>query len=220
MPGDVILAIDGYDIATDGTIEIRKTERISFSYAIDLKQLNESASLKVLRGGQVKTLEIPLQVPRITTGFFIPRIQYETLPTYYIAGGLVFTRLTSNYLEGWGKWGNVPLKLRTYYYDIVTSENQQRQGVVLLMDILPDQVNIGYDIFKGRVVAAVNGSTINSMQDLVKAFETNGDLYHNILFEDHNAEIIISTKNLNLTTRQILNKYKIIADRSPDLLAP
>ena len=109
LPGDVILAIDGYDIATDGTIEIRKTERISFSYAIDLKQLNESASLKVLRGGQVKTLEIPLQVPRITTGFFIPRIQYETLPTYYIAGGLVFTRLTSNYLEGWGQWGHGPL---------------------------------------------------------------------------------------------------------------
>ena len=114
----------------------------------------------------------------------------------------------------------MPLKLRTYYYDIVTSENQQRQDVVLLMDILPDQVNIGYDIFKGRVVAAVNGSKINSMQDLVKAFETNGDRYHNILFEDHNAEIIIATTNLNQTTRQILKKYKIIADRSPDLLAP
>jgi hypothetical protein len=182
--------------------------------------LNDSVSLKVLRGGRIQTLEIRLQVPRTTTGYLIPRIQYETLPTYYINGGLVFTRLTSNYLEGWGKWGTVPLKLRKYYFDIVTSENQQRQDVVLLMDILPDEVNIGYDIFKGRVVAAVNGKDINSMQDLVKAFETNGDPYHTILFEDHNAEIVLATEKLDQTTGLILKKYKIIADRSPDLLAP
>ena len=220
LPDDVILSIDGHDIATDGTIETRKTERISFSFAIDMKQLNDSTSLKVLRGGKVINLKIPLRIPRTGTGFFIPRIQYETLPTYYIIGGLVFTRLTSNYLEGWGKWGNVPLQLKKYYKDIVTADNQQRKDVVLLMDILPDQINIGYDIFKGRVVAAVNGAEINSMRDLVKAFESNGTPYHIILFEDHNAEIVLETEKLNQNTRNILKKYKIISDRSPDLQVP
>ena len=215
--GDVILAIDGHDIASDGTIEIRKTERISFSYAIDRKQLNESISMKVLRRGQVQILKMDLQVPRTSAGYLLPRVQYETLPTYYIIGGLVFTRLNTNYLDGWRKWESVPLRLKKYYFDIVTRENQHRQDVVILMDILPDEVNIGYDIFKNWVVAGVNGNKINSIQDLVHAFENNTGPYHRILFEDHNAEVILATEKLSEKNRHILEKYKIINDRSSDL---
>jgi len=219
-PGDVIFSIDGSDIANDGTIAIRETERISFGYAIDRKQLNQSVAIDVLRQGRVHKLNIDMRVPRISTGYLIPRIQYETLPTYYIIGGLVFTRLTANYLNGWGKWGNIPLALKSYYFDIVTVENQQRKDVVILMDILPDEINIGYDYFANWVIAEVNGQKINSMKDLVQAFESSTGVYHRVLFEDHNAEIILATGDLKDKSHNILKKYKVIADRSADLSNP
>lgn len=217
LPEDVILSIEGFNIANDGTIVLRETERISFNYAVDRKQLNERVALKVLRRGRVISLDIGLNVPRANYGYMIPRVKYETLPTYYIIGGLVFTRLTENYLNVWGKWRNVPIRLKNYYFEIVTAENQKRQDIILLMDILPDEVNVGYDHFKNWVVAKVNGVRINSMKDLVEAFESHNGDYHQILMEHLNGEIILSKKNLNQKSQNILQKYKVIADRSPDL---
>jgi hypothetical protein len=85
------------------------------------------------------------------------------------------------------------------------------------MDILPDEVNVGYDHFKNWVVAKVNGVRINSMKDLVEAFESHNGDYHQILMEHLNGEIILSKKNLNQKSQNILQKYKVIADRSSDL---
>jgi S1-C subfamily serine protease len=107
LPGDVILSVDGHNVANDETIVLRETERISFGYAIDRKQINDRVKLEVLRNGRVLSLNIGLEVPRALYGYVIPRIQYETPPTYYIIGGLVFTRLTENYLNLWSKWQNV-----------------------------------------------------------------------------------------------------------------
>ncbi|MGD2272471.1 MAG: hypothetical protein PVI06_18875, partial [Desulfobacterales bacterium] len=220
MPGDVILFIDGHNVANDGTIILRENERISFGYAIDRKQINDRITVRVLRKGIELTLDIGLSVARTSYGYLIPRIQYETPPTYYIIGGLVFTRLTENYLHLWSKWRNVPIRLKKYYYDIVTVENQHRHDVVILMDILPDKVNVGFDDFKHWVIKEVNGVKINSMRDLADAFENNGANYHQVVMERHNAEIVLSKKGLNRKSLRILQKYKVSADRSADLRNP
>ena len=220
LPGDVILSIDGDEVANDETIVLRETERISFGYAIDRKQINDRVKLEVLRKGRVLSLNIGLEVPRAIYGYVIPRIQYETPPTYYIIGGLVFTRLTENYLNLWSKWQNVPIRLKKYYFEIVTTENQERQDVVILMDILDEEVNVGYDDFKNSVITEVNGIKINKMRDLVDAFEKHDGDYHRILMEFHDFEIVLSKKGLKRESRSILQKYKVNADRSPDLQKP
>ena len=220
LPGDVILSVDGHDVANDETIVLRETERISFGYAIDRKQLNDQVKLELLRKGRVVSRNIDLEVPRATYGYIIPRIQYETPPTYYIIGGMVFTRLTENYLNLWSKWQSIPIRLKKYYFEILTDENQKRQDVVILMDILPDEVNVGYDNFKNWVINEVNGVRIYSMHDLVDAFEKHGGGYHRILMEYHDAEIVLSKKDLKRKSQNILQKYKVAADRSPDLQKP
>jgi S1-C subfamily serine protease len=220
MPGDVILHIDGHNVANDGTIILRETERINFGYAVDRKQVNDQVTVRVLRKRKALKLDISLNVPRTSYGYLIPRIQYETPPTYYIIGGLVFTRLTENYLNLWSKWRNVPIQLKKYYYDILTADNQQRRDVVILMDILPDKVNVGFEDFKHWVIKEVNSIKINSMRDLVDAFENNEDNYHRIVMEQHNAEIVLSKRGLEQKSLNILRKYKVIADRSADLQSP
>jgi S1-C subfamily serine protease len=217
LPGDVILSIDGHNVAYDGTLLLRETERISFGYAIDRKQINDRLKLELFRKGRVFSLDIGLTVPRRSYGYLVPREQYETLPSYYIIGGLVFTRLTENYMNLWSKWRNVPIRLRKYYYEIITTENHERRDIVILMDILPDEVNVGYTDFKNWIVSEINGVKINKMHDLVEAFEDHGGEYHRILLEHHNAEMVLSKKHLKHQSLKILKKYKVMADRSPDL---
>ena len=217
MSRDVLLALDGHDVANDGTIRFRQSERISFNHAVDRKQLNSSVRVDVLRDGKVLTQKIALDVPRSQCGYLIPRIQYETAPTYFIIGGLVFSPLTSNLLNTWPQWGSIPTRLKKYYMEIITAKNQQRRDVIVLMDILPDKINVGYDAFEDWVVSSVNGQAVNSMAQLVGAFENQSGSYHRILFEDHDAEIIFKTADLDVTSRSILQNYRIDADRSIDL---
>jgi hypothetical protein len=88
---------------------------------------------------------------------------------------------------------------------------------VILLDILPDEVNVGYDDFRNWVITEINGIKINKILDLVDAFEKHDGDYHRILMEFHDAEIVLSKKGLERKSRSILQKYKVIADRSPDL---
>ncbi|MCP4667128.1 MAG: serine protease [Deltaproteobacteria bacterium] len=220
-PGDIMIAIDGFDVANDGTILFREGERISLGYAIDRKQVGQRIGMTVLRKGRVLSLLIPLHSPKVTYGYLIPRVRYETLPTYYTIGGLVFSPLTTNYLKIWKKWSKVPPRLKGYYYEITTKENQQRKDVVVLIDVLPDEVNVGYIDFEDSVVSKVNGKTINGMQDLVEAFEGEGKGdHHRIILEPYGREILLSRELSRKRGPMILKKYKVTADRSMDLREP
>jgi S1-C subfamily serine protease len=217
-PGDIIIAIDTFDVANDGTILSRKDERISIAYAVDRKQVGDKIDMTVLRKGKVLSLRIPLHAPKVTYGYLIPRIRYETLPTYYIIGGLVFSPLTANYLNIWKKWSKAPPRLRGYYYEIRTTENRERKDVVVLIDVLPDEINVGYIDFEDSVVSHVNGKKINSMEDLVKAFEREGKGdHHRIILEPYGREIVLSKELSRERGPVILKKYKVTADRSTDL---
>jgi S1-C subfamily serine protease len=220
-PGDIIMALDGFDVANDGTILFREGERISLGYAVDRKQIGQKISMQVLRKGRSHSLLIPLHAPKVSYGYLIPRVRYEVLPTYYIIGGLVFSPLTANYLNIWKKWSKVPPRLKGYYYEIITKENQQRKDVVVLIDVLPDEINVGYIDFEDSVVSQVNGKKINSMQDLVEAFEREGKGdHHRLILEPYGREIVLSKALSRKRSPEILKEYKVTADRSMDLRKP
>ena len=221
MMTDGPMNVDWFDVANDGTILFRKSERISFKYAIDRKQVGERIGLTVLRKGRSLSLGIPLETAKVSYGYLVPRVRYETLPTYYIVGGLVFSPLTENYLKIWKKWSKVPTRLKTYYYQMVTAKNQEQKDVVVLIDVLPDEMNVGFVEFEDLTVAQVNGKEINSMEDLVAAFEENHEgKDHQIILEPYNREIVLSKKKLKERGQIILKKYKVPSDRSADLKRP
>ena len=217
LPWDIILSIDGFDVANDGTIEFRKDERINFRYAIDCKQIDDVIPVKVFRKGAVSVQNIALTEKKMKYGYLVPRVRYETPPSYYIIGGLVFTKLTANYLGEWDKWEQVPIQLREYYYRLVSPKNKDCKEVVVLMDVLPDEINVGYTMMEDFVVSTVNEKTINSLEDLVSAFEQNKGEYHRIRMTLYDREIILSKSRLKERDPIILEKYKVPADRSDDL---
>jgi S1-C subfamily serine protease len=213
---DVILAIDGYDIANDGTIAMRPRERITFRYAIDRKHVGDELPLRILRDGEEKDVVLRLTAPKTEYGHLVPRIRYDERPSYYVIGGLVFSPLTSNYYDAWDGWADVPLALKRYYYVLRTRKNEEREQVLVLIDFLPDELNVGFN-FEDNVVAEVNGRKVNSLKELVAAFEENEDDQHRIVFEAYDFEIVLQRDLLEKRGAAILENYGIPADRSPDL---
>ena len=81
--GDVLLAIDGQPIADDGTFAVGQQERLSFQHLIHLKFDGQAVALRLLRGGDELTVDVPVHpqhrlVP--TTTYDEPQVGAACLP--------------------------------------------------------------------------------------------------------------------------------------------
>lgn len=212
---DIVIAIENSNIENDGSIEFRAGERTSLNYIIQKKFINDTLSVRVLRNGEIKDLKIKLTVPMNSTRL-VPFEQYDTPPTYYIAGGLVFAPLTKNYLLEWGsQWFfSAPSKLLNYYLNGIRTE--KRRQLVLLTKVLADEINLGYHDIDNIIIEKVNGRMITDIKDLVDSIENNKGLYH-ILEDDTGKKIILRKDKVDKFSSRILHTYRIDSDRSEDL---
>ena len=135
---DILLAIDGHEVANDGTINWRNRERITFDYLLSQKFSGETCHLKLLRNGEEMDVDVRLWPEQHLT----PVHQYDVkAPQYFIFGGLVFTPLVQPYLHEWGDdWYNrAPRKLCELAMNkTLDFEGQQ---IVVLSQVLSHQVN-------------------------------------------------------------------------------
>ncbi len=215
--GDVILSIDGHNIENNGTIEFRAGERTFFGYLIQKKYINDMVKFGVMRDKEIIHKDIQL-ISNINFGRLVSHEQYDIPPTYYIIGGLVFEPLVANFLKTWGKrWINsAPGNLVNYYF---TGEAQEdRRQIIVLVKVLADEINVGYHDWRHNVISRVNGKNISSINDLVKAFDAHKGPYH-IIEDEWGYKIVLDKLKVDRNSKGILEKYKIISDRSKDLEA-
>jgi len=212
---DVVLSIEGKDIENDGSVEFRTGERTSLNYIVQKKFINDVITIKVLRKGEIKELKVKLTVPMNSTRL-VPYEQYETPPTYYIAGGLVFAPLTKNYLFEWGnQWFfSAPTKLLDLYTNGIRAED--RKEVILLTKVLADEINLGYHDIDNVIITKINDKKISEMKDVVDAIENNKGIYH-IIEDDTGRKIILKRDLFDKYGSRILQTYRIDSDRSDDL---
>jgi S1-C subfamily serine protease len=204
---DVILSIDGINIANDGTVVFRNQEVISFAYLIWQRQVGESCRFQVLRKGQVVDLEYPLDNPKQ----IIPARAFGELPSYYIFGGLIFVPLTQNYLDSLGQ--NVPRNL-LYFADKATVTHE-RDEIVLLSQVLVDDVNVGYQL--GSVaVESVNDVPVRNLKHLVELLASEAEPFVLLRLES-DITVVLDRKRAREATPTILGRYRIPADRSRNL---
>ena len=212
---DIILNVEGKQVSGNGTVEFRPKERTHFSYYVQNKQIGEDIDLEILRNGErvklLLTLDTPIQDIQLV------RIQNDTLPSYYIYGGLVFSTLTINYLKDWGNqwYRKAPAEL----ISIAKTNSKQRKDeeVVLLIRVLASDVNLGYHENENLIIKKVNSKDIVNLEDLVSKVEsTEGDF---VTFEDINGRELVIDRNMAGNTKPVLLKtYRINSDRSDDLM--
>ncbi len=213
QPGDVILSIDGHPVANDGTVEFRKNERTLYDYCAQEHFIGDFLDLEVLRAGRVQKLRVQLNIAVDFTAL-VPPNEYDRQPSYFIVGGLVFQRLTGNYIRHWERDEAPPNLVNYFYFGVPTKE---RRAVVVLTGVLPDEINVGYEsIAELGVIVQANGRHVSTLQDLVEAVETNTGPYH-IFLDELGSQIVLDRIKAQERGPSILERYMVSSDRSPDL---
>ncbi|HNY26733.1 MAG TPA: serine protease [Candidatus Sumerlaeota bacterium] len=212
---DILVSVDGMHVANDGTVEFRKGERTSFLYAVHRHFIGDRIPMEILRGGQPLKVEVELSL-KWENMYLVPRHQYEKMPSYYIIGGLVFSPITANLLAEWETFEDAPRKL-VHYYD--KDPEPGRDEVITLIQVLAHEVNVGYEELYYTIINTINGVKVRDMRHLVSLFEEAEGDYYTIQNED-GVRIVLSRKMVGATNHEILDCYRIPADRSEDLKTP
>jgi S1-C subfamily serine protease len=211
QPGDVILAVDGVKIENDGTVPYGGRGRLDMSYITDLKYAGDKVKIEILRNKKPVKISIVMRnyVP------ILPRTEYDVKPTYYIFGGLVFTRLSINYIYSiWDSQKGRPGILERILYENATPDKQE---IVLLLQVLADESNKGYHEFGNTPVTKVNGEKISGMKDLINKIENSKAEFLEIDL-DNMSKIVLETEKSRKASPAILQRYGIASDRSENLV--
>ncbi len=218
LKGDILVSIDGVEIFSDGTVQFRESERTNFSYLVEQHQIGEKIKIEVLREG--KKVEVSFPLVKTVSSLRLVNTNYGN-PSYYIFAGCVFSPLTFNYLREWGpRWfAEAPSTLLSKLaYNVKQFPNEE---VVVLVSVLPSEVNYGYHGTRQWVVDKVNGIKIKNMRHLVKVVEREVNSEEFVTFEDsYGEEIVFSSEKAEKSGAPLLATYQIDEDRSPELVVP
>ena len=212
--GDVILSVGDRAVANDGTIEFRRDERTLFDQRVQEFFIGETVRLEVLRSGKVLAFPVKLTV-QVNATRLVPHFQYDVQPAYFIVGGLVFQRLTANYIDLWGEEGPTPVMGVYYLYG---EPSFGRRNIIVISSILADDVNVGYQDLSDAIIVKANGNDLSTLSDLVEAVEKNAQPFH-VFTTEQGVEIVLSREKARERHSLILERYKVDSDRSPDLKA-
>lgn len=210
--GDVIISIDGRDIAGDGTVELRTGSRTRLDYMVNRHQLGESISMDIIRDGAPMTVTLELNTTLHDLTLVRNKI-YDVPPEYFIYGGAVFMPLTLNYLESWGsEWYLNSVDYLSYPMIFDNWRTEDTEELVVLTFMLPAEVNTGYETLQNEIIESVDGVPVRDFAQFVE------------LVEGHTADFLELTTNLGnviileksaaeAANPMIMARYGIAADR-------
>lgn len=207
-PGDVLLSIDGHQIANDGTVKL-DGDTVVYSELLERKQSGESVKCNIWRDGTNVITSITLKAPDDP---FVFRNTYDKRPKYFIIGGLVFCPLTSEYIGPLRRNAGDPhIHQLLYYSEFAKMDGlyKQHNEFVVMTRRLPCSVNMYADPFINGIVDTVNGVHISELKDMKKAFDQPVKGFHIIKFAGMDDYLIIDDKAARAADRDIFLQYGI-----------
>lgn len=213
---DVILQIDGFAIDAQGNyIDPQYKKLMLENLSSRNKWAGMDCKMKIWRDG--KEQDIVYKLPKADyADELIPNQWFDKDPEYVLAGGFVFAPLTNAYLRSWGvNWRQrAPFRLFYYNMDKVRPDRPQR---VVLSQVLPDPINIGYESLRNTVIDEINGIKIKTIGDVATALKSpvNGfDVFTFAPGEPVHQAVLDATQidhaNLAIMTRFHIPKDQVI----------
>lgn len=200
---DILLKIDDKEIASDGTIPFSQNDRIWFSYLISSKQAGDTVKVEYIRNKKREKTEIKLAYYNEE----IKEIDYTIKPSFIMYGGFVFTKLTRNLLEEWGDdwFSKAPFAFIKYSEE---GNPESIENAVVIIDYMPDEINVGYSSCYYKIVKSVNGIKVKSLHHFVELLKNIKDDFINIE-TNQNYNMILSKKDIDKANARISDRYKI-----------
>jgi S1-C subfamily serine protease len=210
--GDVLLAVDGEQIADDGTVRLQDS-RVTFGTVFDRRQVGDTVRFTVWRDGAER--ELTATARRIAR-YDRLRNRYDQPPRYVVYAGLVFMPLEAELLQvlgrHWAQIANRDLVWDQLFREAEKPEEADRETIVLTR-ILRHPVN-SQMAFRGPVgVERINGVAIRSLEDVVRAFSENHDRFHRIVLEGDAGIEALDRERAESAHEEILRQYGIPSDR-------
>jgi S1-C subfamily serine protease len=213
-PGDVLLAVDGRPIANDGSI-LEAGLRFDFGLLVDRHQIGETVSVRVLRKGERRTIDIPLKAhPDVA----LHTNAYDRLPRYFIYAGLVFVPLENEMLKTYGREWIAAADRRLIYehlYRPLIDPPPAGYEPVVLLRRLDHPVNIDIAWYRNQLVTAVNGRAIRGLADLIEAIESSTDRWLVLTLGEPGRFIVLDRAAAAEAGPEILRQYGVQKDRNP-----
>ncbi len=169
-PDDVLLEANGYAVGSDSLV-LYKGNRVAVTVVFQQLQAGGVLPVKIWRDRAEIALDLPLEA---YTGDRLTGRQYDEPPRYLIYGGLVFTSLSSNYLDTLGDMRSgltSDLAQLAYELHYLPTEDpaSARPEPVVLSGVLPHQVNADFGIRGRALVNRINGVRIENLDDVKRA---------------------------------------------------
>jgi hypothetical protein len=133
-----------------------------------------------------------------------------------VVGGLLFVPLTRDYLKTWGDnwWQTAPRDLVVLYEGGIRSA--EREEPVVLQKVLADRVNQGFHEVESLLIDTVCGTLVRSLSHLVELVEASHEPFLRFVGTD-GTQVVVDRKKADKRGSQILRKFSVPHDRSPDL---
>ena len=213
---DVILKIDDYDIAEDGTIKLSEDLLTDYKHAIDMHHIGEEILVTFSRAGIEQKAQLIAQ-KSLESYSLVRGEQFDQIPQYYIYGGILFVPLNMNLIKRWGSdWA------RSAPVNLLKSRNEwsspDRREIVVALQVLAADVNLGYHDWRNWVVDFVNGKQVIDFEQFSNLLQENTE--ENVVFENQNGyQIVINHQDAIASEQDILTQYRIPAAHSGDLFS-
>jgi len=207
---DIITAIDGHRIESDGTVEFRDNQYTHFKFFIDEHQYGDKVTLDVLRKGKKMTLNVKLPDRPSKEKSSYSKLEYDKMPSYFMFGGYVFTPVTQNLLNS---SMSPVLSLR---YNATKFPTKEKQELVVLLKVLASAHTRGdYGISMWHIIK-VNGKEYRDFKEFYNLVINSKEKYV-VLEDEDGAKVVIDRQEALTIESELLKRYSIKANKSSDL---
>lgn len=206
--GDILTAVDGHNVENDGTVEFRKHEFTHYQHFVDAYQMGEKVKLDIIRDRKKMQVEAPLKYTADDI-YLVKTTRYDTMPSYFVYGGYVFSPLTRNLI--------LSTNINRLHLSYLASrwQEEEKSEVVVLLKVLASDISRGDNEFAMWPIDKVNGEGFKNFKEFYQKINAIKDRY--IVLEDNDGvRIIIDRKEAQTKQSEILKKYNIEFDRSID----
>ncbi len=211
---DVVTKIDGFTVAGDSTITVNPELQTNFKYAIDMRQIGETIEVEFARDGQLLTRELVAQ-KRQQSYSLVKQEAFDEIPEYYIYGGVLFVPLNMNLIMRWGPDWN-----RTAPVSLLQARSQwsspEKRELVVALQVLASDVNLGYHDLRNWIVDSVNGEPIRDFEHFTRVLQDN-DQPHVVFRNDSGYQVVVNHQQALESEQRILQQYRIPAPYSEGL---
>jgi S1-C subfamily serine protease len=207
--GDILTAVDGHNIENDGTVEFRKHEYTHFHHFVDRYQMGDSIGLDIIR--DKKPMHVNAVLKHTADDMYLVKTtRYDTMPSYFIYGGYVFSPLTRNLIVSTNRNRVALSNLASKW------QEEDKSEVVVLLNVLASDISRGDNDFGMWPIDKVNGQPFKNFKEFYEKMEAVTSRY--IVLEDKDGvQVIIDKEEAQKKQSEILKQYNIEFDKSIDL---